>query len=87
MNVPPVGNPSPHPATPSAKTQELADPPQEQPPSTQAPPHAEEATPNAGRTKAELERLADEIVAIFEESPEQLEALVATLKRLEGSTS
>ncbi len=38
----------------------------------------------AGGTVAELERLADDVLAIFEDSPERLEALVASLKRLEA---
>ena len=82
MDVPKVGNPLPHAATPSARNQEPADAPQEQPRSTQAPPQAEEAAVKPGRDRAELERLADEVISIFEDSPERLQELVATLKRL-----
>ena len=94
MELPSVGNPLLHAATLASerqKAQEQTDPPaapNDPPPGLQAP---DAPTPGApipnGRTREELEHLADEVLAVFEDSPDRLNDLVATLKRLERSTT
>ena len=46
-------------------------------------PQQEGAEPAPTRSQDDLERLADDVLAIFDDSPERLEELVATLQRLE----
>jgi hypothetical protein len=91
MNVPPVGNPLLHAATLAAQKQSQADQPATnapKPPSAGdgAAPRPASAPPPL-RTPDELEQLADDVLAVFEDSPDRLEQLVATLKRLEGMGS
>jgi hypothetical protein len=95
MNVPSVGNPLLHAATLAAQKQHRAgqpgsDAPPTPAPAQPAPGHAPDAPEMAGpplRTPDDLEQLADDVLAIFEDSPDRLEQLVATLKRLEGRAS
>ncbi|MBN1919586.1 MAG: hypothetical protein JW889_16950 [Verrucomicrobia bacterium] len=93
MNVSPVGNPLLHAATLAAHKQSQAHPsvpPEEKSEAARAaaePQTSQPAPVPQRRTSEELERLADDVLAIFEDSPDSLEQLVATLKRLEGKTA
>jgi hypothetical protein len=84
MNVSPVGNPLVHAADSAAR--ECKEP---EAPAGPAAPTGPSAQPGMvetapGRSREDLERLADQVLSVFESSPERLEELVATLKRLEG---
>jgi len=97
MNVQPGGNPvlraagitGLEPKRAAAKSEETALKPQapetqEGPSTLEAPlPQQEGVEPTPTRSRDDLERLADDVLAIFEDSPERLEGLVATLQRLE----
>ena len=84
MNVPPVGNPLLRAATLAAQKQREADSPERPAGPTGASTQVEEPQARPGRDREELERLADDVLAVFEESPERLEELVTTLRRLEA---
>jgi hypothetical protein len=84
MNVPPVGNPLLYAATLAAqkrKESETAESPEPAP----DPAQAAEAQEAPDPMKQDLERLADDVLAVFEDSPDRLEQLVATLKRLDAA--
>jgi hypothetical protein len=87
MDAPTAGNPALPAATASAAKQEPQAPSQEPPHPEQALPQTQAVADGLGRSRAELEQLADEVISIFEDSPERLEELVATLKRLDTEAS
>jgi len=96
MNVSPVGNPLLAAATLAAQKQSQANQPAPSAPKPSAPAETQEpeaapprvdAAGSTPRVPENLEQLADDVLAIFEDSPDRLEQLVATLKRLEGSAS
>ena len=97
MNVQPGGNPllraagitGLEPKQAAARSEEAAQkaqgPETQEGPSTlEAPLPQQEGVESAPlRSQQDLERLADDVLAIFDDSPERLEELVATLQRLE----
>ena len=97
MNVQPGGNPllraagiaglePKQAAARSGKTAEKTQGPEspQGPPTLEAPlPQQEGVEPAPTRSQDDLERLADDVLAIFDDSPDRLEDLVATLQRLE----
>jgi hypothetical protein len=84
MHVSPVGNPLVQPARSAVNERREAEAPRK--PAVPTGPSAQPGRVETGpeRNREELRRLADEVLSAFEDSPERLEQLVATLKRLEG---
>ncbi len=84
MNVPPVGNPLLYAATLAAQKRKESDP-SDTPEGARCPGEVAEHEDTSNGAKQDLERLADDVLAVFEDSPDRLEQLVATLKRLEAA--
>ena len=84
MNVPPVGNPLLYAATLAAQKRNESDA-LEAPETAHQPGEVAKREDATNRAQEELEHLADDVLAVFEDSPERLEELVATLKRLDAA--
>jgi len=84
MNVSSVGNPLLRAAHLAAQERKETDSPKEPATPAASSPQPEKAEAEPGRSREELEQLADDVLSVFEGAPERLEELVATLKRLEA---
>ena len=84
MNVPPVGNPLLYAATLAAQKRTELDA-SDTPEAARDPGEVAKHEDTSNRAQEDLERLADDVLAVFEDSPDRLEELVATLKRLDAA--